>query len=926
MPALVRASLLFAILGSLILSGCKIPQQDPRFIFADEKMPRSLERVANQKREMPSERIENRLKADAQIKNLLPVGVIDNGFDLAHPLLVDRYTYKMDSGLVTGVGFDAMGNDAFPSPNLIDASLFAYSSNALVDGKIVPSTDEPLELILKHQKRFYEILMADVLAHSVLNKSLLAKKLELSSVYFSSVAENLSMFQETLDSEKDDKEERAKNRLVDEISHPSDVTKRNFEKLKKDGKFGWIGDYNFYFERWLPEKMDSGDGFMSKFNYPDNTMYDFIRLAVGALQKLDNETKALTHLKNMNAYLQAAEGKKAEEATSSIEKAAEIAGKSLNYKIFGYLSLSPLFKMVQNLRQAATIEALNKMENFPTKSVELSRGDLVKALDRMMDLLDKSLQDSIVSKKGEESVELLKLKKLDAEKTWIRARLKQYLLSVPEKAIQVMDPKLFPRDNTIERYLIRTTHPFIAKNSNKQSHGTHVSGTIAIQDPNIRIFPIRVVTSDINLTVFQIEKAQAALTKEFSKWLENPLVFRAFQNRMAPFVASKKSITRKQVIQDFLKSYQPFINSYVMKNGLNIEFHNQILRAIEEVGKNKLKIVSMSLGLENEAAVKNETNDLDEAARKAVDIDFLMFEWMKFSLGNTIQQKASKSLFVVAAGNSGKWIDAEAQSALPVDISSPWLRRFSQGTETAPNNELTNVLGVGSINPTGNLLSSFTNLIIGSNAPVVFAVGEDVVAPIKVTDISLLEEMTNTLAPDAKGLSRNLQINSAKDSLKQERSFENLKEKMLNRELEEKISETIESFVKTLILDHFTNQDKFLGRMSGTSMATPNTSGLIAKEVIQLMAQRGLNWEQIYDHPDFTPQKLIELIMTKTTSLRSGNIVESLKKLTGEKEYSDEEVLKMVKNRLFNFTPKATAVLSQPKQCKTLLTKDPKSL
>ncbi len=47
------------------------------------------------------------------------------------------------------------------------------------------------------------------------------------------------------------------------------------------------------------------------------------------------------------------------------------------------------------------------------------------------------------------------------------------------------------------------------------------------------------------------------------------------------------------------------------------------------------------------------------------------------------------------------------------------------------------------------------------------------------------------------------------------------------------------------------------GKMSGTSMATPAVVGIVAGQIYDLAKAQNIKTEDIYDHPQFTPDKLI---------------------------------------------------------------------
>lgn len=923
----VRSYALWLVVLSLILSGCKITQQDARYLFSDGVLPRPLERIANQRRELPVQRLSKRLSKDQSNKSLLPVAVIDNGFDLGHPLLLDRFIFEIENGQIKSAGFDPMGRDSVASANLIKATLYAYSGNGLKNGLIVPSKDEPLDLMYQHQLEFFKILKAKVAANPGLKNTIFARKLEFDSVYFSEVAAQLKEWKNEVVEQKKSREERRERELKEGkkiISEKEELYTEDPKDLGKEVKKGdymilWPAMYKLYFQRW--NKLDGQAVFdHNAFNFPKGL--EMKETLIQAFEEFDSKFKVLKRMENLAEFAKYAQGEDKPVFKSNLEMANDEMFPALQYKINGYLTKNPIYTLIQHLKTAALTQKMSEKNEFPTKPLSLKKKDLIVMAHKLLDEVDQHLDEEIKEQSKADSLEVLKLKKLKTKKNWIRERLIAYVESVSPEAIETMDPRLFPRSNALERHILRTTHPYISSASNTESHGTHVSGTIAIQDPNIRIYPIRVVTSAINMNEPQVQAMQKALIEQLSTWLKNPMVFQAFRDKLKLFFASHKkkfeSLTEAEIIEDFVKEYRPYINTYASEHSLDIVFLGQILESIEHVGQKQLKLVNMSLGLENQAKVSRETESLDITARKQQEIKFLIFEMMKYRIGKQIQEKAPQTLFVVAAGNSSKWIDAEAQSAVPVDISSPWLRRFESATMVAPNNHLKNILGVGSIAPSLDRLSSFTNLIMGSSVPVIFAVGEDVTSTIKTTDKSLVESVTNSLMPNVQLYAQNYGMRVT-DEVRKERE-----ENPLNRSLMDTVSsyvqEALMAMSNTIILDQFLSQDVYLGRMAGTSMATPNVVGMLAKLVIAEMKKRGLTYKDIYHHPDFTPAAMVEMIMKQATPLRSGNIVEELKKVSGEKEYSDRNVISQIRKNLYLVQPKKMeAPASASLSCKKLV-------
>jgi len=890
--------------GLFFLPGCKLDQQSPKELFADGKLPRSLERIANQRRELDEERIVKRMALDAQNRRIVVGGVIDNGVDLAHPFLMDRLVYRVENGRVVGAGFDAMGEDGFASANLIDPKLFAYTAESIKDGKIVhPQNDpnpDPLGALAQHQREFFEILKKNIAAEPSLAGTIIEQKLQINSFLFTDLIKRKTIYQSVLNQTPAQQAERNLARLPLNLQNLSDRQKENLNLSKMIA-------YRFLYENWRPDASESrssvlADGIDLFQVYPD-----FLRVAFKSYEELDLKHQISERLKKVGQFNAQLSGTSVSESTA-VDTGQKIVDAALGYKLGGAYHRHPLAAFLHSIRSSTLLRLLAQAESFPEQPIKLTRQSFEETLSELLNEAERRLRQEINEMKASDSIALERLRQLQRQQAWIRNVLEKQLASIPDQALIENRADRLPRNNSLDRYLLRTSHPYLNSSSNTTSHGTHVSGTIAIQHPDIRIEAIRVVTSSSNKSKEGLLNAQAEVRRQMKEWLLEPLVFRAFESRMKSFVTSVRrkepNIQPTELVERFLASHSAVINSFTESNALTLDFFDQIMRGIEYSGEKKLKVVNMSLGMETKAPVTNSTGGSDRLAKMAQDFQFLFFEMMKYRVAKQMTDKAQGTLFVIAAGNSGIWVDAYAKSALPVDVSSPWLREFETDQQKAPNNHVKNLLGVGSIPPSADRLSHFTNLIIGSSVPVVFAVGEDVTSTIKTTDVSFLSSLASTRLPNVGLFSK---VNSSQTEKEIENAGANRTKPEASRALQRSIffQNLTDAAAKNLALNAFTRQTSHLGQMTGTSMATPNVAGMLLADFQSKIGLAGIDYEAAYSDPRFTPENLIEAMMRKTTPLRSGNIVDSLRKRIGEVEHKNRPVIKDAEKFFFSFKPES---------------------
>jgi len=160
-----------------LLSSCEaILTQNPAEHFVDGKIPKGAFRFANQVWDMPSvEKVLARLAMDAKNPRLVRVGVMDNGVDIGHPDLIDQIDFGTDGKRITSAGFDVMGGDRFPSPQIVRFEYFAFGAEGLEGGKIKGAPDDPLKKIAEYDKAFLDQFIPKLQANPALKGTIWSK-------------------------------------------------------------------------------------------------------------------------------------------------------------------------------------------------------------------------------------------------------------------------------------------------------------------------------------------------------------------------------------------------------------------------------------------------------------------------------------------------------------------------------------------------------------------------------------------------------------------------------------------------------------------------------------------------------------------------------------------------------------------------------
>lgn len=875
--ALALGSLFF--LSIFQLAGCLgISSQDPTKIFVDGQWPSILKKLNGQLLELRNrDAIIERVRQDQQRSDLLRVAVIDNGVDYANPALEKAIAFDVANGEITGAGYDVLGKDNTPSPQLLNPSLFAFGAKDVIDGKILDAPANPLDLLLVSNQDFEKTLREKFANHPELASSFFAKGMN-GSINI------VGAFKFLKDLEAREKDPKAKTPKATDPSNefiPYQPTKT--PEVPSQGPVRDQVAAQKHLGEWLhiaklPWVLEPETGLPLNIPLFDlENVQEFGKILKETFNEVDQRQNFTQKYQTFLKFLKAWNGKSADHDKALTQLAAALA-----FKQYGPGINDPLYELNIRLRKQVVAEIVRKNPNQNWSDFSFNGENVGAVLDTILESYQKDLEQwqekpkLSLSEKVSIKTEIEALPQLKALKDWyIKNRGGEQTALTAEKNHS-------KRSSAFRKLLYRARHPFIDSASAETSHGTHVSGIIQNQDPRIRIYPVRVLTQGIKLPEAEKEKITAEFTKRFTEWLQDPLVFKAVSQLIKPLAdmigsQNLKSTDPQVLVAELLTLMNATISEEIGKEPTNYLFIGEVIEAIKKVGGQKIKIANISLGTEFKAPVVDPNEGNPEKILKN-GYKFLEFEFFKYQIGSAITRFAPNTLFVVANGNSGKWVDGRSQSALPVDLSSPFLAKFEDAKSKliAPNNQIKNVIGVGSLAVDGQL-SSFTNLIISKKTPFIMAEGESVLSPVRSLDPSGIDALTKSHLAKVNKIGKTsltLDFNEA-DSDDTNRKLDELSAVMTKQNVLQALVKAINTQMVVEFSDHH-------ALMSGTSMASPTAAGLIARDLIEEAIEKGLNPEKIYEHPEFTPEKVIQRTMARA-KVMEGDLYLPLKALTDHK-------------------------------------------
>ncbi|WP_413557092.1 S8 family serine peptidase [Bdellovibrio sp. HCB209] len=768
----------------LALPSCKTgPSQDPRDSFWNGKFPRQLEWMRSQVRELSQKErdaIVIRQEKDARRTDLLRVGVIDSGVDIAHKDLQAQIDYRIVDGRVAGAGIDIMGNGPSGTHVMVDPTLFAFGAKAIKNGLIVEPVESPLQLIKESNTLFVEHFYAALQNDPEIKESVFIKlPKEAISLRGALEVTKGASWPEIFDRIKG-------NKILDA------------EMMEKQRIYDFYTGPKYY----TPNMISVGQSLEHGQR--------FFELMKESMEYVDQKTNLNKNIELLQQFMKLQEKPALTPITRA--KAIDRLDASFNMAIWGYDAFDPLTQLEK---------AINSTADFKGKStVEAAELLITKGKERYAKLL----QDPSLSKEDKQSIRNA-MKRIEQLRP----------LATDLKNFQ-QDPVAYAKmKSDLRRYVIRTQHPYLDSSSNSNSHATHVSGVIARQNPDVRIVPIRVTTGPVALAPERQKEIIERYSSEFSEWLKLPIVSELIAMINKEYTGVKITPVRaEKILKDYLGT---------LKGTLDAVFIEDVLKAIEAAGKQQLKLANVSLGM----TFKKEYS-LDRKQQSAVTD--LFSEFVRYKIGQTMQFKAPGTLFVVATGNDGGWIDGVTKTGFPVGITSTRFIEIAKnkGLPDTPNNALKNILAVGSINENGTL-TAFSNILIDPKVPQVFSTGE---------------EVYSSVPAKSKEHSTNLVKNEFKEVIK----ANDLAVKSLDPlPISERLTTQSKILMEGRIVDSFQDAmatkmtlESPLGRqnMSGTSMATPTVTGILANYLIDKMAKEHISSKDAYLHPSLMPEQVVK--------------------------------------------------------------------
>ncbi|MCE3009222.1 MAG: S8 family serine peptidase [Proteobacteria bacterium] len=791
--------------------------------------PRQLEWIRSQMRELnlaQKQSIIERSMTDSRRTDLVKIAVIDSGVDVAHPDLIDQIEYRVQEGRIVGAGFDIMGAGPFASHVLVDPTLFAFGAERIDNGRIVNPLDSPLALLKEIDSEFKRHLIGGIQADADLRNSFFAKL----------TAENFTIagFNAYLGNQEAAKamlEHYIESKSNNKVINPRSTEILNDQLLSKALKVAQTPHF------WKFDTIDHAPdplGSAPIFEHFDK----FYELVSRSLREVNQKYNYEENLKKVAQFLEPKEVINPERF-----KVPEQVLRALLFNHVGYHSIDPIKAIEAGLQKSSRYghlsfeEGLRQYYRDIAAEYENIRGRLNE--------YSKETREILESKK--ESIHSLK------------ALIESYieLRHNPSEYRRLL--------LNLRRYYYRTNHPYISEKSNANSHGTHVAGIVAKQHENIRVIPIRVMTE-----TFAVHESREESSKnQFMLW------FNQFKNSVY-YPPLKKMILKEYGISNEVSDAEltKHLEAFMRDNKLNLMFVQEVIEAVNAAGAAKAKIANVSLG----TTFRKGHTQAKQMASVAEDI---FAEIARYQIGKAMIEKAPGTLFVVATGNDGGWLDGVSKTGFPVGITSLRLIEVAKqhSLPSAPNNRLKNLLAVGSVSVNGNL-TSFTNILIDPNTPQIFSTGEEVAAPVPGKDKTLSDQLNSPQLKPLRIFFETLQSTSMEINSGSGESFYDL---LAKRELQKILLDTSPAMIAHL--ESPINRQK----MSGTSMATPTVTGLLGSLVAKKAQALRLDSRELYLHPDFAPERLIQEAMAVARSNQMSQIVTVKMLLDGIKTWQHQE-------------------------------------
>ncbi|MEC9281968.1 MAG: S8 family serine peptidase [Bdellovibrionota bacterium] len=906
----IIAKLIINLFLFFILTACLLENQRPENNFVEKRLPKMLEKMANDewqlKRKLP---MIDRLIKRNQAKPRFLIGIIDNGNDMLHPEMIRNINWQRNEKGELVSGFDPAGGTRLANASFINPKPFAFGAEKIVAGRIKGAPENPLDLMKSINDTFHKLLMQELAfsshdftqTHFSKIDSLNFTIFDAIDLFFGSGPENLEKYRER---KKDGK--LLPFKFVNR-AYPRKLIEKNI-----------ILDLDtLYLEKWDARKGEKPLS-LSEFWWLEGAE-EFYKVLKSVLAKVDTETDLYRHLQNYHLFIkhQKSSPKERRKFIENYELKSTPGSlhSNLNFKLMGPRFVHPFRSFITILENNVIRKKVysGKTVTFPMK---VTTEEVIELLEVSMEITTEALlkdhqnPTGLLEKTKAEKVKM-KLKEMQAVYKYLIENRKLSLDGVLSDLDKKMEAK-------ITREMIFYQHPFYSSKSTSKSHGTHVASAALNGNRNDALIEsVRPLTESMDISYEQYQEIQKNFEENFKGFLENPVIYRGLKDLLAQYDLDISGMKKDKVVSTVLDLTRVHAHERAKDSALDFLFVNQIIDSIKHVGEKGILVSNVSLGYEfNKPA---DTADKTDPMRKL--FDFLAFEYFKFQVSKTIVEFAPHSLFMVAAGNSGAWIDGLSKSALPFDLTSTYFRRYETKTQKLPNHIQNNVVGVVSSGDF-RMLSSFTNLPIHNNVPIVVSHGEDVLSAVRTMDQSYNATVANEY------LNTDVDTYLWYEEFNEEEAKE-IFEKYLGKEgyaeFERKLSELSpmnkEMFKSRMFTQITTNvmmiESTFRSdlkkrypmqrsRYNGTSMATPNALQVLARSLIAKAKSLGMPLNDLYGKPGFTTAEIISDLKSLTEPLSKDVYLIPLNKIKGTKDYRPDEVEKELRKILNEVTGKGS--------------------
>lgn len=851
----------------LIQTGClETSNQKAKDIFADRStLPLQLEQKANP---APRGTVQS-YSQNSPHENVIRVAVVDSGVDYNNPHLFYQTDIQVKNGRFAGAGADLLGDDSWANPNLIKADLYSFTATELKDRQMVGTAEDPIREIFRINSELISVLKKEVNSHPLLKTSLFARKIHPKSMSF-------LVARQILKNEFDTEAYNERKEKKTLITTTTGLSEEGGSLVNQDWTMGdrpSMADFAMYLD--LIEHGDLMYALIQKTYEELNNKYQIER-RLRQMSTFNNQnpddTRAFDQvLKAFHEDIVL--------LTSQFRSSSPLNGFFQSYCSFvePYYKLNPAMQTAQgHIKPEFVAQIRNKF--FADVSTYMK--DLRKIVEN-----DESDIESLTN--VEQDFPVLKQR--------FDAIVKQYgdqVWDCSHRSVRI-------RDRHHEKIVRGNSHPLLDKATGDASHGSHVSGIIIRQSPRVKVTPVRVITQNGQSSGREDRLLQEQFVSDFAAWMNIPAIREVFISRLSSFTSGNSQENIKAVAQEFLSNEFKDVKLHLM-------FFKEIIQAVRYVGSQKIKIANLSLGLNYEIPVAGHGPQTRRVKLKK-EMDFLMMEFFKFKVASEVSQNASKTLFVIASGNDGKWLDGKSRSGLPCDLSSSELKKTAAGKNMI-NNQLKNVLCVGSINPNDEI-SSFSNIPL-TDVPFIFGYGESILSTIQTNscegnnqdlEVEISKNLGQYRLPMV--LSRDKEMNEIFLKLGwivPNSTYDDSAASLRVMDLDEvfnNMSDVIKNEACAERPNHF-------ARMSGTSMATPAVAGYIARRLVALSRSEKITENQIYDSPEYSPENIIRALRERSPKFGGESVINSVAKIVRMKTW--EQVLR---DRTQN-SQEASAVIS----------------